>query len=50
MPALASDPRIRVHRLHDRGFAGRAKGGIRRFVFGSLARGIGQALAAASHR
>ena len=44
MPALVSDPRIRVHRMHDRGFANRAKGGIRRFVFSSLARGIGQGL------
>ena len=44
MPALATDPRIRVHRMHDRGFANRARGGVRRFVFSSLARGIGQGL------
>ena len=42
MPALASDPRIRVHRFPDRAFAGRSKGGVRRFVYSSLARGLGQ--------
>jgi beta-1,4-mannosyltransferase len=42
MPALASDPRITVHRLPDRAFAGRSKGGVRRFVYSSVARGIGQ--------
>ena len=44
MPALAADPRVRVHRLSDRAFAGRSKGGVRRFVYGSLARGIGQGI------
>jgi beta-1,4-mannosyltransferase len=42
IPAVASNPRIHVHRLPDRGFAGRAKGGISRFVFGSAMRGIRQ--------
>jgi beta-1,4-mannosyltransferase len=42
MPVLGSDPRVRVHRLPDRAFAGRSSGGVRRFVYGSLARGIGQ--------
>ena len=42
IPAVASNPRIRVHRLPDRGFAGRAKGGISRFVFGSAMRSIRQ--------
>jgi beta-1,4-mannosyltransferase len=44
IPAVASSPRIHVHRLPDGGFAGRARGGIRRFVFGSALRAIGQAL------
>jgi len=44
MPAVASNPRIHVHRMHDRGFANRAKGGVRRFVFSSAARGFGQAM------
>jgi beta-1,4-mannosyltransferase len=44
MPALASDARIHVHRLPDRSFAGRSKGGVRRFVLSSVARGIGQAV------
>jgi beta-1,4-mannosyltransferase len=42
IPAVASNSRIRVHRLPDRGFAGRAKGGVSRFVFGSAMRGIRQ--------
>jgi beta-1,4-mannosyltransferase len=41
--AVRSDPRIALHRLPDRSFAGRNKGGVRRFVYSSLARGIGQA-------
>src|SRR5215216_4243093 len=45
IPAVASNPRIHVHRLSDRKFANRAKGGISRFVFGSAMRGIGQGLA-----
>lgn len=43
MPAVAGHARIRVHRLPDRAFAGRTKGGVRRFVFGSAMRGAGQA-------
>jgi len=42
IPAVESDPRVRVHRMSDRAFAGRSKGGVRRFVFGSAARGLGQ--------
>ena len=42
MPALAADARITVHRLPDRSFAGRSKGGVRRFVYSSVARGLGQ--------
>lgn len=42
-PAIASHPRIRVHRLPDRAFAGRNKGGVRRFVYGSALRGLSQA-------
>ena len=44
MPALANDARIHVHRLPDRSFAGRSKGGVRRFVYSSVARGLGQAV------
>jgi beta-1,4-mannosyltransferase len=44
MPALASNPRIHVHRMPDRAFVNRAKGGVRRFVFASAARGLGQAM------
>ena len=44
IPAVAAHPRIRVHRLADRGFAGRAKGGVRRFVFGSALRSIRQGM------
>ena len=44
MPSVASNARIHVHRLPDRSFAGRSKGGVRRFVFGSAARGMGQGL------
>lgn len=43
MPAVASAPRIHVHRLPDRAFAGRSAGGVRRFVWSSAARGLGQA-------
>lgn len=42
--ALASQPRIHVHRLPDRAFAGRERGGIRRLVYGSAARALGQAV------
>jgi len=43
LPAIASHARIRVHRLPDRAFAGRATGGVKRFVFGSAMRAVGQA-------
>src|SRR5690348_13435234 len=43
-PSIASQPRIHVHRLPDRAFARRAKGGVRRFIFGSAARAVGQGL------
>ncbi|MDP2319365.1 MAG: glycosyltransferase [Acidobacteriota bacterium] len=43
MPVLAANPRVRCHRLPDHSFKGRAKGGTKRFVFGSLARAVGQA-------
>lgn len=43
MPAIASNPRIHVHRLPDRSFAGRSRGGVRRFVYSSVARGLGHA-------
>ena len=42
IPALATNARIRVHRLSDRAFAGRAQGGVRRFVWGSALRALGQ--------
>jgi beta-1,4-mannosyltransferase len=44
MPLVSSNPRIHVHSLRDRSFAGRSKGGVRRFVWSSAARGIGQAM------
>lgn len=44
MPAVASNPRIHVHRMPDRAFMNRAKGGVTRFVFSSAARGLGQAM------
>lgn len=43
VPAVSGNARIRCHRLRDRAFAGRAKGGIRRFVWGSALRAAGQA-------
>ena len=43
VPAVSENARIRCHRLRDRAFAGRAKGGIRRFVWGSALRAAGQA-------
>ncbi len=43
MPAVANHPRVTCHRLPDRAFQGRAKGGINRFVAGSMARAVGQA-------
>lgn len=45
IPAIADHPRVTCHRLADRAFQGRAKGGIRRFVWGSIARAAGQARA-----
>src|SRR5687767_911321 len=42
IPAVATSARIRVHRLRDRAFAGRARGGVRRFVWGSALRAVGQ--------
>ncbi len=44
IPAVAGNPSIRVHRLSDRGFAGREQGGVSRFVFVSALRAAGQAL------
>ena len=41
-PAIAGHSRIHVHRMADRSFAGRARGGVRRFVFGSALRGLSQ--------
>jgi len=43
VPAVSDNARIRCHRLRDRAFAGREKGGIRRFVWGSALRAAGQA-------
>ncbi len=42
-PAMLAETRLHVHRLPDRAFASRASGGVRRFVFGSAARAVGQA-------
>ena len=39
-PAIANNPRIHAHRMPDRSFAGRSKGGVRRFVIGSAMRGL----------
>ena len=44
VPAVSENPRIRCHRLPDRAFAGRATGGVRRFVWGSALRAAGQAV------
>jgi beta-1,4-mannosyltransferase len=44
MPAIASNSNIHLHRLPDRSFARRNTGGVRRFVFSSAARGVGQGL------
>ena len=43
IPAAAGHARIACHRLPDGGFQGRAKGGLNRFIAGSLARAVGQA-------
>ena len=44
IPAVAGHSHIRVHRLSDRAFARRATGGVRRFVWGSALRALGQAV------
>ena len=44
IPAVSGQPRIRVHRLHDRAFAGRARGGVSRFVWGSALRALSHAV------
>src|SRR5687767_7069338 len=44
IPAVAGNVHIRVHRLSDRAFAQRATGGVRRFVWGSAFRALGQAV------
>lgn len=43
VPAVASNARIRCHRLSDRAFAGRRRGGVRRYVWGSAFRALLQA-------
>jgi beta-1,4-mannosyltransferase len=43
VPAVSENTRIHCHRLSDRTFAGRAKGGVRRFVWASALRAAGQA-------
>jgi beta-1,4-mannosyltransferase len=42
--AVSGQSRIRVHRLHDRAFAGRARGGVSRFVWGSALRALSHAV------
>jgi beta-1,4-mannosyltransferase len=42
IPAVSGEAKIRCHRLPDRAFAGRARGGVRRFVWGSALRAAGQ--------
>jgi beta-1,4-mannosyltransferase len=44
IPAVATNARIRCHRLPDRAFARRSQGGVRRFVWGSAFRALGQAV------
>lgn len=44
LPAVANHVRIRLHRLPDRSFRGRSKGGVRRYVAGSAMRGVMQGL------
>ncbi len=44
VPAVAGNPRVRIHRLPDSAFAGRTKGGVRRYVWGSAFRALGQAV------
>jgi beta-1,4-mannosyltransferase len=40
VPAVSAHPRIRCHRLPDRAFAGRSRGGVRRYVWGSAFRAL----------
>ena len=42
VPAVSGNPHIRCHRLSDRTFAGRSKGGVRRYVWGSAFRALAQ--------
>ena len=42
--AVSGQSRIRVHRLHDRAFAGRARAGVSRFVWGSALRALSHAV------
>jgi beta-1,4-mannosyltransferase len=42
-PPSATHPRVHIHRLSDRGFEGRASGGVKRFVLGSALRAVSQA-------
>ena len=44
IPAISADPRIRCPRLPDRAFANRARGGVRRFVLGSVLRAAVQGM------
>ena len=44
MPVVAANPRIHCHRLPDRAFANRAKGGVRKFVLGSVLRAAVQGM------
>jgi beta-1,4-mannosyltransferase len=44
IPAVTGNARIHCHRLADRAFARRDKGGVRRFVLGSVLRASGQAV------
>ena len=43
VPEVSGNSRIRCHRLPDRAFAGRSKGGVRRYVWGSAFRALSQA-------
>ncbi|HJU43470.1 MAG TPA: glycosyltransferase [Vicinamibacterales bacterium] len=42
VPAVSANPRIRCHRLPDRAFRGRSKGGVRRYVWASAFRALAQ--------
>jgi beta-1,4-mannosyltransferase len=43
LPEVAAEPRLTEHRLPDSGYASRSKGGVRRFVWLSAFRAMGQA-------